>query len=280
MYERKKLDNGFEYIELKNSFVSAKIALQGAHLFEFRRSNEEDLLWLSDISSFEYGVAIRGGVPICWPAFGMNNPTLAQHGFARTSLFELVSVNENDTSTEVILSLCSSDETQKLWNYKFELEVKFIFSETLNIELKTKNIDTKEFVITQALHTYFSISEISDAVVKGLINRPRFDALREKTFLQKTDITFEEEFDSVFQKVDEKILLEDKNRVISITNEGSSSVVVWNPWIEKGSKMSGMRADAYKEFVCIESANAYEDFRTLKPNEEHILKVNIIIDYK
>jgi len=27
--------------------------------------------------------------------------------------------------------------------------------------------------------------------------------------------------------------------------------VVWNPWIEKCKRMSGIKEDAYKEFVCI-----------------------------
>lgn len=61
----KKQKNGFEYIEVKNSVASAKIALQGAHIFEYKRSNKEDILWLSPISTFEKGVAIRGGIPIC-----------------------------------------------------------------------------------------------------------------------------------------------------------------------------------------------------------------------
>jgi glucose-6-phosphate 1-epimerase len=33
-----------------------------------------------------------------------------------------------------------------------------------------------------------------------------------------------------------------------------------------------MRDDAYKNFVCIESANAFDDARVIKPNESHILK--------
>ena len=39
--------------------------------------------------------------------------------------------------------------------------------------------------------------------------------------------------------------------------------------------MSAMKDDAYREFVCIESANAFEDFVVLKPQKEHILKAAI-----
>lgn len=272
----KTLENGFEYLEIKNDSCSAKIALQGAHIFEYKRESEKDMLWLSQVSDFEIGKAIRGGIPICWPAFGMNNPNLMQHGFARTSMFEQISTKEIDErTTEVTLRLVHSKKSLKLWNYKFELELKVTLSDKLEMELKTTNLDEKEFTLTQALHTYFSVSDISEVTIKGLDAKPRFDALTQKTFTQNGDIEFDAEFDSVFQKVDSELELKDKSRAIKIKNEGSSSVVVWNPWIEKGSQMSGMKSDGYREFVCVESANAYEDFRVLKPLEVHRLKATI-----
>jgi glucose-6-phosphate 1-epimerase len=39
--------------------------------------------------------------------------------------------------------------------------------------------------------------------------------------------------------------------------------------------MSAMKDEAYKEFVCIESANAFEDFIVLTPEETHTLKATI-----
>ncbi len=276
MTKLKKLSNEFEYLEIKNESATAKIALQGAHIFEYKRSNNEEVLWLSEVSDFETGKAIRGGVPICWPSFGMNNPDLPQHGFARTSLFEFVASREIDSSTtEVELRLTHSKESLELWNYKFELVLKVTISDKLTIELETTNLDEKEFKLTQALHSYFKLSDISNAVVKGLDKKPCFDALTGKTTIQDGDIIFTGEFDKVFQEVDNALILKDREKTISINNEGSSSVVVWNPWIEKCSRMSAMKDDAYKEFVCIESANAFEDFVVLKPNRGYTLKAII-----
>ena len=275
MIKLKKLSNGFEYLQIQNDSATVKIALQGAHIFEYKR-RDEDILWLSETSDFELGKAIRGGVPICWPAFGMNNPELPQHGFARTSLFEFISSVEVDSDTTVVdLRLTHSEDSLKLWNYKFELVLKVTISDKLTMELKTTNLDEKEFKLTQALHSYFKLSDISNAVVKGLNNKPCFDALTNKTNIQNGDITFNQEFDRVFQEVDCELILHDKEKTISINNEGSSSVVVWNPWIDKCKRMSAMQDEAYKEFICIESANAFEDFITLKPNEEHTLKATI-----
>jgi len=265
-----------EYIEIKNNIASAKIALQGAHIFHYARNSEKPLLWLSEVSDFEERKAIRGGVPICWPSFGMNNPDLPQHGFARTSLFKHISTTEIDAdTTQVILKLTHSKETLKLWAYKFELEMKITISHKLIMELTTTNLDTKSFKITQALHTYFSVSHISDAVVKGLDKKPYFDALTSKVSLQNGDIRFEEEVDRVYQEVDADIVLVDKERKINIENEGSASAIVWNPWIEKCARMSAMKENAYESFVCIESANAMEDFRLIKPKCSHTLKLTI-----
>ena len=272
----KKLSNGFEYLEIQNDSATTKIALQGAHIFEYKRKKKDELFWLSELSDFEIGKAIRGGVPICWPSFGMNNPDLPQHGFARTSLFEFISSREIDASTtEVELRLTHSKESLKLWNYKFELDLKVTVSDKLTIELKTANKDTKEFKLTQALHSYFRLSNISNAVVKGLDKKPCFDALTNENFVQDGDITFSQEFDKVYQEVDNEIILNDCEKTINIKNKGSSSAVVWSPWIDKCARMSAMKDDAYKEFVCIESANAFEDFVVLKPNKSHTLKTTI-----
>jgi len=267
-----------EIIEINNASASAKIALQGAHIFHYQRKNEEPIIWLSDTSDFEDGKAIRGGVPICWPSFGMNNPQLPQHGFARTAKFLHVETLEIDKhTTEVTLKLTHSKETLALWAYKFELELKVTISSSLTMELTTTNFDTKSFKITQALHSYFSISDILHVEINGLDKKPYLDALTDKQCVQNGAISFNQEVDRVYQEVGTEVVLKDKSRTINIKNEGSSSAVVWNPWIDKGSRMSGMRDDAYKEFVCIESANAFEDFVILEPSEKHTLKATICL---
>ncbi|TKI70831.1 D-hexose-6-phosphate mutarotase [Sulfurimonas crateris] len=277
MITHKKLPNGFVYIEIKNSAAEAKIALQGAHLFHYARVGEEPILWLSEVSDFETGKAIRGGVPICWPWFGFSeDKALPQHGFARTAMWDCVSCSEADEkSSSVILRLTHSQESLKMWPYLFELDLHVTISDKLTMELKTTNLDCNPFSITQALHTYFSLSHISDAVIKGLDKKPYLDALTWKDEVQEGDITFNQEVDRVYQEVDREITLYDKNRTLHVRNENSSSVVVWNPWIEKTSRMSAMNKDAYEHMLCIESANAFDDARVVKPQKSHTLKTVI-----
>jgi len=276
MYKIKKKENGFEYLEIQNDSAFAKIALQGAHIFHYKHKDEKPLLWLSELSDFEIGKAIRGGVPICWPRFGSLDKTLPQHGFARTSMFELINIEELDSkTTKVILKLQDSIQSYKIWPFKFELNFTVIISDKLEMILETKNIDDKDFEITQALHSYFNISNISDVTIDGLDKKYYFDALDEKNKFQNGVVKFDSEIDRVYQKVDGQITLWDKNRKIYINNEGSKSAVIWNPWRDKCKKMSGMKDEAYKNFVCIESANAFEDIRLIKVNRSHTLKATI-----
>ena len=274
----KTIGHQFEYIEVINESACASIALQGAHLFYYSQKNEDSIFWLSELSDFEENKAIRGGVPICWPWFGVNknNPNLPNHGFAKVCLWEWVDSKEIDSkTTKINLRLRDSKQTHTLWPYKFELTLEISIAENLTFSLKTTNLDNKPFEITQALHSYFQVSDISHIKVQGLDKKPYLDALDFKNYTQDGDITFDKEIDRVYQEVDENIMLIDNEKKIEIQNEGSSSVVVWNPWIEKTKRMSAMSQDSYKNFVCIESANAFDDVRIMQANESHTLKVTI-----
>jgi glucose-6-phosphate 1-epimerase len=270
------LNNGFAYVHVKTPLIEAKVALQGAHLFSYKYEDKE-FLWLSEESDFEEGKAIRGGIPLCWPSFGNNNPDLPQHGFARTAKFSLKEIHEIDDANVELLFTLQEPTCHGMWTYKSALEVRMLFGKTLTLEMQTTNLDTKYFELSQAFHTYFPISDITNIAIKGLENKPYFDALTLLHATQDGVISFDAEVDRVYQEVDGMVVLEDKAQSFCLQNSGSLSVVVWNPWIAKCARMSGMKEDAYREFVCIESANAYEDKRLLKAGQSHSLSMNLVL---
>ena len=273
MYVIKFFESGFEYLEINNKKVQAKIALQGAHIFEFKIENDA-LLWLSDESKFEQGVAIRGGIPICWPRFGNRDRSLPQHGFARTSLFDLIEVKEiNEDTTKVHLQLKSDKQSRKIWDCEFILDIVLTLGDSLGIIMTTTNRDTKEFLITQAFHTYFQLQNIEETVIEGLEGIKFLDTLHDKESSENEVLKITAETDRIYSGVKEDIFLKTAKRTVVIHTENSNSAIVWNPWLEKCSKMSAIRPEAYKEFVCIESANALNDFRVLKPNDVDSLSV-------
>lgn len=274
----KQYDNGFEYIEIKNNQAEAKIALQGAHLFHYKTRGKPELLWLSKLAYFEKGKAIRGGVPICFPWFGKHkdNASLPQHGFARTQMWKVVLEKDiNEDTTHIRLALESNLYTLEHWPYLFEVHLDIIIGAELSMSLHVKNRDTKPFEISSALHTYFALSDIHTVTIKGLDKCLYFDALRSETFMQYGDVHIQKEVDRIYCDPCKIISLFQDDHCVQLEQEGSNSLVVWNPWIEKSKQMIDMTDDGYKTVVCLETSNAGRDARTLKPNESHVLRATI-----
>ena len=280
MITHKQFDNGFKYIEIENKQAEAKIALQGAHLFHYKVKDKPSLLWLSQVAYFEEGKAIRGGIPVCFPWFGKNkdNPTLPQHGFARTQVWTIVLEEETDEgTTHIQLQLKPNAYTLTQWAYLFDVTLDITIGHELSIALSVTNTDIKPFEISAALHTYFSVSDIDNISIKGLGNRAYYDALEEKISIQNGDIFIQEEVDRVYLNPSGTITLLDGDAKVSLQQEGSNSLVVWNPWIEKSKQMSDMTEDGYRTMVCLETSNAREDSRILKPNESHVLRACCVV---
>lgn len=275
MIQSHKNKDGLTIIEVENSQATAKLALQGAHLFHYQRKGHEPLLWCSGRSYFRQGKAIRGGIPICWPWFGKHpdDPALPQHGFARTSMFECIATSEPDEdTTELVLQLVDSPATRKLWPYRFRLRLVVTIGPTLRLALTTRNQDHQPFTLSSALHTYFAVDHIDNVKVAGLDGATYLDTLTDTTNHQVGNITVNAEVDRVYQAAP-AIQLDDGQRSIKIRPSGSGSTVVWNPWQEKAASMADL--DDYTTMLCIETANAVEDARVVAPGAEHGLRVEL-----
>ena len=55
----------------------------------------------------------------------------------------------------------------------------------------------------------------------------------------------------------------------------SRSTVIWNPWKQKSKTLDDLPNNAFKEFVCIEAANAGKDRPTVRPNMPHTLQTTL-----
>lgn len=113
--------------------VRAAVTLQGAHLVAWQPAGEQPVLWLSEKSAFQEGVAIRGGVPICWPWFG--KIATPNHGFARILPWELSDHSEDDQQVQLTFTLRDSTQTEPFFPHPFTLKAHFTLGQTCSIEL-------------------------------------------------------------------------------------------------------------------------------------------------
>jgi len=76
---------------ITNEFAKATVSIYGAHVLSYRPKGQEEVLWMSSLSTFEEGSPIRGGIPICFPWFGPHesDPKKPQHGFARLHMWKV-----------------------------------------------------------------------------------------------------------------------------------------------------------------------------------------------
>ena len=240
---------GLPVIVVDHPRVRAAVALQGAHLVAWQPAGEEPVIWLSEATAFEAGVAIRGGVPICWPWFGpAGKPS---HGFARTSTFELDSHSENEQGAELALRLRSDESTKALWPHEFELLVRFTLGQTCEITLQAHG----DFESTGALHSYFNVGDIGGITVSGL-GVPYVDKVLETDGRQDGALAFPGRIDRVYTAPDEVSRIEDPalNRRVEIRHHHNSDVVAWNPGPELSASMADLTDDGYRQFVCVETA--------------------------
>ncbi len=273
-----EMEEGYPVVVVDTELCRAKIAVWGAHLFSFVPKGKGERLFLSEKALFEPGKAIRGGIPLCWPWFGARKEEKGpSHGFARNSLFEFLGWEREGGGTVVLrFSLENDEEKRRLWPFDFRLEISFRLGETLAVEMKTYNVDDVSWSVSQALHTYFSVDDIERVSIEGLEGCRYLDQLTGETALQKGVVRFSEEVDRIYEGRVSPLRLLDGKGCVTIESEGSRSCVVWNPWIEKSSRLPDMGREGYRRMVCVETANVRDDTVTLEPGSSHTLSVKYV----
>ncbi len=275
---------GLPTAQLKNRLASATVALQGAHVVTYQPQGESNLLWLSKLSQFKPGKAIRGGIPICWPWFA-NHPddsSKPAHGFARNRLWEISATRRlPDDRLQLEMKLEDDAKTRQLWPWRFTAWLTVTAGSELEVELRISNRDEKTFSCSGALHSYFSVSDIGNVTITGLegagyIDKVSGDQLRQ----QQEPLAITGETDRIYLNTSADCLIEDQgwNRCIRIAKQGSRTTVVWNPWQEKAAAMADFGNDEYRNMVCVETANAADDLITLAPGEEHRMQTTISVE--
>ena len=276
--------NSMTVAEIANDHAEAMISLEGGHVMNFVPQNQEPLLWLSDFMPMDANKAIRGGIPICWPWFGIHptDSTKSAHGFARITPWVVKGTKALENgATQIIFGLKANENTRKLWPYEFQALLTITIGSELKLELMTRNTGKESFTLTQGLHSYFNVSDVRQVTVQGLENCEYLDAADNWQRKQQIGaITISGETNRVYLDTTADCVIEDPGfkRKIRIAKTGSKSTVVWNPWIEKAARFGDFGYEGYLKMLCVETTNVGDDAITLAPGEEHCLQALISIE--
>ena len=236
--------------------AQAELYSYGAHVTAWRPVGGKERLFLSKRAEFRTGVAIRGGVPVCFPQFAEEGPLL-KHGFARLNTWELARVDKAGASAQAILQLEDSEATRAIWPHAFRAKlIVTVGGSRLRLEFAVQNTGVKSFTFTGALHTYLLVNDIAATVVENLGNgRYRDEATGSRDVVQaEPEVRFNGEVDRLYSQAPAQVVVREPERCMTVLATGFPDVVVWNPGPERCAALADMEPTSYRHMVCVEAA--------------------------
>ncbi|MEN5288182.1 lytic murein transglycosylase [Stenotrophomonas lactitubi] len=255
--------------------ATAAISVFGGQLLSFVPKGQPDVMWLSPKRA-ALPTPIRGGSPVCWPYFGRQGQgdDVPAHGFVRTLPWELQQARRlDDGSIELTLAPPALD------NLGLRLTMTVRVGRELRQQLLTENTGKAPATITQALHNYFRVGDASKVDVDGVDGLDYLDKFenyaqprRQQGPWSLRDPRDPGRSDRIYTQAGGHYVLRDPvlKRRIDIRTEGSRSLVAWNPGADAAAKMADV-GDGWRDYVCLEAANAGPDVITVAPGGRHTL---------
>ena len=276
---------GLRRVRVDSASCVAEVFLQGAHVTAWHPvSSRSPVLWLSRSSVFEPGRAIRGGVPICFPWFGPSGAdrSAPAHGFARLREWRLSQAREDAAGIVTLAMELEGADASGPWPCRFRLVHRITLGTELRMELEVHNDGAEPFTFEEALHTYFSVGDISRATVTGLEGTEYLDKTGGLRRNRQGDepVRFAGETDRVYLDTRGDCVIHDPvgQRRITIGKTGSAATVVWNPWIDKARAMPDFGDDEWTGMLCVETCNVGAHACTLAPGAFHTMAAGIAIE--
>ena len=275
---------GLVYADVSGPGGSATVYLQGAHVAAWQPKGGQPVLFMSRKSDLISGKAIRGGVPIAFPWFaidqkadrinGQPGPT---HGFARLQDWTVAFTALAGEEVHITFTLGPTAMSRSMGFDKFRVASKLTIGRSLKMELTVANDDDKPLVFEEAMHTYFQVVDVHEVSVTGLEPTSyidKTDGMKVKPALHEP-LVFTGFTDRVYANTTATCAIHDAlaKRVIMIEKGNSNTTVVFNPWKE----MPDLAADDWHEMLCVETVNAGANAVTLGSGKVHTMTSHITV---
>jgi glucose-6-phosphate 1-epimerase len=246
---------GIEALRLETAGgASALVALHGAQPLSWRPAGGRDRLFLSERAEYAPGVAIRGGVPICFPQFGALGP-LPKHGFVRTRPWALGGERVADGRAEVTLVFEPDAAVRSLWPHPCRVaHTVRLADDRIELALSIEN-GGGPLSFTAALHGYLAVDDVESVELAGLAGLEYRDAAAgDRLGVERRDaVTIRGEVDRVYHSVPGEVRLREPDRALALRAEGFPDVVVWNPGPAKCAALPDMAPDGWRRMLCVEA---------------------------
>jgi len=271
---------GLDAVLVDTPLAKAAVSLFGGQVVSFVPAGQPDVFWLSPLRA-DLPTPIRGGTPVCWPYFGRQGQTseVPAHGFVRTLPWQLVDARRESDGT-VVLELAPPP----LQDLALQLRMQLRIGRTLEQRLVTRNTGSEPVRFTEALHNYFRVADAGAVHIEGLDGQ---------TFLDKNDggnahvqrghWTLHDprdpgRSDRMFPGAGGSYRLVDPGlgRRIEVEVRDGRTAIVWNPGEAGAARMADV-GPHWRQFVCLEAANAGPDDVELAPGATHALVQTITV---
>jgi D-hexose-6-phosphate mutarotase len=147
--------------------ASVVVSRLGAQVLSWITPDGRERLFLSDKAVFDGSVAIRGGIPVCFPQFSERGD-LPKHGFVRTREWTVAAQRCGDDYALLPLETADDEATRALWPHAFRLELTVMLeADRIDLELCVANPGEAGFAFTGALHTYLRTIQVEDVALEG-----------------------------------------------------------------------------------------------------------------
>ena len=238
--------------------TTVTVSLLGGQVLSWMTQDGRERLFLSERAVFDGSVAIRGGIPVCFPQFS-NLGDLPKHGFLRTKTWKLNDQRHADDFALVTLEISDDEETRALWPHPFRAEITIMLeADRLDLEFCVENTGSEAFEFTGALHTYLRMTQVEDVSLEGLYGHDYRDAANGDVVIRETgtELRIDRETDRVYHNIKRPQLLQAANLSLAIHSQGYPDVVIWNPWVDQCAKLKDMAPDGWRHMLCVEAAAA------------------------
>lgn len=240
-------------LEIQTEACSALVYDNGAQLARWAPTGQADVIWLSPRARLAPGASIRGGVPVCFPWFGPAAEGLPQHGFARTSMWQLTAVLAEGEDIVVRYRLHAEAVAEKyralLPAADVAVELRLGRQACVTLEVAA---GPREVEFSAALHAYLGISEVSAVRLTGFGGLSYWDKAHGGTRTGPAVQLLDGETDGIFDGAP-AVRVVDAERTIVVESCGAAQTVLWNCGPDKAAEMADM-GDAWRSYVCVEAA--------------------------